>query len=89
VNRDHTTDDEARFVLRAGPLGRASLRDDVLAFCARNGLSCEITQRSDRLLSTRMTFRVRGEQDAITSLMGYLQWTGRTPRAAVPGSEPR
>jgi hypothetical protein len=85
VNHDDTAQDEEQFKLRAGLVERGSLRADVLQFCDRNGLSCEVSERSARLLSTQITFRVRGTREAISSLAGYLEWTGRSFRTSEPG----
>jgi hypothetical protein len=87
VNRDEPPQDEEQFTLSAGLVERNSLRADVLGFCERNGLSCEVSERSQRLLATQITFRVRGAREAISSLAGYLEWTGRTFRTGGP--EPR
>jgi hypothetical protein len=84
VTRDELPQKEQEFVLDAGPLERASLRADVLAFCQRNQLSCEVSERRRRALSVRMSFRVRGADDAIASLAGYLRWTGRSFRTGPP-----
>jgi hypothetical protein len=78
VQREHPREDEQQFSLYAGPLQRHALRADVLGFCERNGLSCDITERNHRLLSTEVTFRVHGSADAVSSLAGYLRWTGRS-----------
>jgi hypothetical protein len=83
MKRDEATQDEEWLTLEVGPLQRGALREDVMRFCERHALACDITERRHRLLSTRMTFRVRGEPDAISSLVGYLQWTGRTFQAGA------
>ena len=78
-------EDEEQFTLYAGPLSRASLRNEVLRFCNRHDLTCEVSQRRDRLFSTAMTFHVRGSTEAIAAVAGYLQWTTRSYRTNTTG----
>ena len=87
VKRDEAAQDEEQFTLCAGLVERNSLRADVLGFCERNDLSCAVSERGQRLLATQITFRVRGTREAIASLAGYLEWTGRSFRTGGP--EPR
>ncbi|HEX7301191.1 MAG TPA: hypothetical protein VF257_19490 [Solirubrobacteraceae bacterium] len=78
-------DGEESFTLYAGPLSRGSLRAEVLQFCERNGLSCDVAARRDRLLWTRMTFNVRGPSERITALAAYLRWDASSYRTSTTG----